>query len=85
MGDVIDFLGVEYVRGEPDSPLYQVCFSKTQIFSSLKRTQFLLKFHGHEAALGEDVLELTSDRTYRKRSLREDEKAMIVVQPQAEK
>ena len=76
MADVIDFPGDEYVRGEPDSPLYQVCFSKTQVFSSLERTVLLLKVGGHEAALGSKTCELEGG-VYHYRPITDEEKKQI--------
>jgi hypothetical protein len=77
MVDVIDFPGDENVKGKPDSPLYLVCFSKTQVFSSFERTVLLLKVGGHEAALGSQACELWGG-VYHYRPITDEEKQQII-------
>jgi hypothetical protein len=77
MGELVEPSWAKNYSREPDSPLYEVRFTKLIIFASLERTKRLLSVYGHEAALGSEVLELV-ESSWLKRSLYDDEKDEIV-------
>ncbi len=83
MGELGEVLWANNFSQEPASPLYEVKFPELMFFASLELTKFLLEYYGQGAVLGNEVLEVTYDGTYRKRSIREDEKEMLLGQPQA--